>query len=115
MVLVYEKQFWPKDISEIFLLHIEKQSVEDFAKSLKEIFQNETIDIEMIRIIIEAIHRYDVLPSTDTPVLITWFGGPAAVLIEDFHSDLIGQICHRVLCHSLNISPGLNQPIRTLK
>ena len=115
VVMVYEKPLWPKSVSEIFLVHPDKESIIDLASSLKKIFVDEKIDMEIIRQIVAAIHRYDVLPSTETPVLITWFGGPAAMLIEDFPVQIIGQICHRVLCHSLNISAESNQPIRTLK
>lgn len=68
-----------------------------------------------LRKIIESIFQYDVPPSTQQPVLLCWFGGEAAVLIEDFDENLIGDICHEVLCFYLNISPKLNLPIRVLK
>lgn len=113
--MVYDKNFWPEDIYDIILLHTEKEQSIELSESLKEILNNEKIDLQIIKTIIEAIHRYDVLPSTDIPVLISWFGGPAALLIEDLSEMIIGQICHEVLCHYLDISSELNQPIRIIK
>jgi len=115
VVMVYEKIFWPENVCEIILLHTEEQYSIELAKLLKEILNNENVDVQVIQTIIKAILRYDVLPSTDIPVLISWFGGPAALLIEDLSELVIGQICHEVLCHYLNISSKLNQPIRILK
>ena len=105
-MLVYEKQFWPKNVQEIILLH----TSDEFISSL-----DEEIDPHVLKTIIQSIHRYDVLPSTETPVLICWFGGSAALLLEDLSESLIGRICHQVLCQSLNLSPDLHQPRRVLK
>lgn len=114
--MIYDKSFWPEDVNEIILLHTEEQQSIELSESIqKELLKNENIDVQTIQMIIQAIHRYDVLPSTDIPVLITWFGGPAALVIEDFSAEIIGQICHEVLCNCLNISSKFNQPIRTLK
>ncbi|CAF0784118.1 unnamed protein product [Adineta ricciae] len=107
VVLVYEKSFWPEDVKEMILLHTQKSLPIPLSESLN--------DLTDIRTIVEAIHRYDVLPSTDTPVLICWFGGPAAVLIENFSNEIIGQICHEVLCYFLNISSKSNLPINIVK
>jgi len=113
--MVYETMFWPEDICDIILLHTDKQQAIELSESLKELLNNEKVNIQIVKTIIEAIHRYDVLPSTDIPVLITWFGGQAALLIEDLSEIIVGQICHEVLCHYLNISSELNKPIRILK
>jgi hypothetical protein len=113
--LVYDKSFWPEDINDIILLNTEKEQSIELSESLKNILNNEKIDAQIIKTIIEAIHRYDVLPSTDVPVLISWFGGPAALLIEDLSEIIIGQICHEILCHYLDIPLELNQPIRIIK
>ena len=113
--MVYEKRFWPEDICEMILLHTEKQRSIEFSELLKEMFKNENVDNQVIETILQTIHRYDVLPSTDIPVLITWFGGPAALLLEDLSGNLIGQLCHEILCYYLNISPEFNQPIRIIK
>ncbi len=115
VVLVYDKSFWPEDINDIILLNTEKEQSIELSESLKNILNNEKIDAQIIKTIIEAIHRYDVLPSTDVPVLISWFGGPAALLIEDLSEIIIGQICHEILCHYLDIPLELNQPIRIIK
>lgn len=107
VILVYEKAFWPKDILEIIVLNTMKDHLSDSFDKYK---QN-----PRLRKIIESIFQYDVPPSTQQPVLLCWFGGEAAVLIEDFDENLIGDICHEVLCFYLNISPKLNLPIRVLK
>jgi hypothetical protein len=113
--MVYEKRFWSEDTDVMILLHIEKKQSIQFSESLNEMFKNENVNTQIIETILQAIHQYDVLPSTDIPVLITWFGGPAALLLEDLSENLIGQICHEVLCYYSNIPSELNQPIRIIK
>ena len=110
-----KNRFWPEKIREIILLHTEKQLSFELSESLKELLNVENIDSQVVSTIIQSIHRYDVLPSTDTPVLICWFGGPAAVLLEDLSEKLLGQICHEVLGNYLNRSTELNEPIHVLK
>jgi hypothetical protein len=113
--MVYEKRFWSENTDVMILLHIEKKQSIQFSESLNEMLKNENVNTQVIETILQAIHQYDVLPSTDIPVLITWFGGPAALLLEDLSENLIGQICHEVLCYYLNIPSELNQPIRIIK
>jgi hypothetical protein len=113
--MIYEKRFWPEKVKGISLLHTGKQLSFELSESLKELLNVEKIDADVVNTIIEAIYTYDVLPSTDIPVLICWFGGPAAVLLEDLSEKAIGQICHEVLCNCLNISWQSNEPNRILK
>jgi hypothetical protein len=113
--MIYEKSFWPENVQKIILLHTDKQLCLELSESLKELLDAEKIDAQIVKIIIETIHRYDVFSSTDIPVLICWFGGPGAVLLENLSDKLIGQICHEVLCNYLSLSPKLNEPIRVLK
>lgn len=113
--MVYEKRLWPKDIWEIILLHTKHEQLIELSRSIKDILNDEKIDLEVIKTIVEGIHKYSILPSTDIPVLICWFGGSGALLIEDLNENILGQICHGVLCHYLNISSKLNQPIRIIK
>ncbi|CAF3870832.1 unnamed protein product [Rotaria sordida] len=115
VIMIYEKLFWPENVGDIILLQAQKQKSIEFSNSLKNLLKTEKIDIQLINTIIEAIHRYVVLPSTNIPILICWFGGPAAVLLEDLSEYIIGQICHEVLCYYLNISFKLNPLIRVLK
>ncbi len=109
--MIYEKAIWPKDVYEIIVLHTHKEQRIELSESLN----TEKADVQTVNTIIKAIHRYDVLPSTDVPVLICWFGGLAAVLSENLSEQVIGQICHEVLCNYLDLSPQLNQPNRVLK
>jgi hypothetical protein len=113
--MVYEKSIWPENICEIVILRTDKQRSIELSESLKDMFKHENVDNQVIETIIQTIHRYDVLPSTDIPVLISWFGGPAALLLEDLSENLLGQLCHEVLCYYLNISSESNQPIRIIK
>lgn len=106
-ILVYKKAFWSSDISEILVLNTIKERLSDAFEKYK---QNPDI-----RKIIESIFQFDVIPSTKVPVLLCWFGGEAALLIEDFDENLVGAICHEVLCFYLNVSPEHNRPIRVLK
>ncbi|UJR27003.1 hypothetical protein I4U23_008308 [Adineta vaga] len=115
VILIYEKRFWPENVKEIIVLHTEKQPIIDLSNLLKELLDSTNIDVQTIRIIIEGIHRYDILPSTDTPILLCWFGGQSAVLVENFSEKVIGQICHEVLCYHLTISSKLNPIINILK
>ncbi|CAF5220704.1 unnamed protein product, partial [Rotaria magnacalcarata] len=103
-VLIYEKRFWPDAVGKIMLLDRQKQKSIEFSDSLKTLIKIEQIDERVVNTIIEAVHRYDELRSTNVPILICWFGGSAAVLIEDINENIIGQICHEVLCYYLNLS-----------
>ena len=113
--MIYEKSFWPANVDEILLLHTQKPSRIEFSQSLKTLLDSEKIDVQTVQTIAQAIHRYDVLTSTDVPVLVSWFGGPAAVLIEDFSERFIAQICHEVLCAYLNLPADLHPPVKALK
>jgi hypothetical protein len=113
--LIYEKRFWSPESHEIALIHTQKPLRMDFSESLKALLDVEKVDGETLDEIVQAIHQYDVLTSTDVPVLITWFGGPAAVLIENFSPKLIGQLCHEVLCGYLNISADSHPLVNALK
>ncbi|CAF1271176.1 unnamed protein product [Adineta steineri] len=112
VAMVYEKSFWPEDNYLIILLHTQKQKLLTLVESLKALLNTKETDIQTI---IEAIHMYEVLSSAEVPVLICWFGGPAALLLENLSEKVIGQICHEVLCNYLNISSELNQPKHVLK
>ncbi|CAF1341824.1 unnamed protein product [Rotaria magnacalcarata] len=114
-VLIYEKRFWPDAVGKIMLLDRQKQKSIEFSDSLKTLIKIEQIDERVVNTIIEAVHRYDELRSTNVPILICWFGGSAAVLIEDINENIIGQICHEVLCYYLNLSSKLNKLNRVLK
>ncbi|CAF1405759.1 unnamed protein product [Adineta steineri] len=112
VAMIYEKSFWPEENHLIILLHTQKQKLLTLSESLKALLNTKESDIQTI---IEAIHMYEVLSSAEVPVLICWFGGPAALLLENLSEKVIGQICHEVLCNYLNISSELNQPKHVLK
>jgi hypothetical protein len=113
--MIYEKEFWPEGVDQIILLHTQEEQSFELSESLRELLNTEKVHTQTVNTIIEAIYRFDVLPSTNIPVLTCWFGGPAAVLLENLSEKVISQICHEVLCNYLNISSDLNQPTRTLK
>ncbi len=75
----------------------------------------ERVNPEILQEIIDMIFHYDVLPSTNVPVLICWFAGSAAVMIETLSTQLVGQICHEVLCNYLNIAHEKHQLVHVLK
>ena len=56
------------------------------------------------------LFHYDVLPSTNVPLLICWFVGSTAIMIEKLSDQFAGQICHEVLCSGLNISSENFEP-----
>ncbi|CAF5121662.1 unnamed protein product, partial [Rotaria socialis] len=70
---------------------------------------------QIVQDIANMLFHYDVLPSTDIPVLICWLVGPTAVAAENLSEQLIGQICHEVLCRYLNIPQEKNQPVQILR
>ncbi|CAF2812249.1 unnamed protein product [Rotaria sp. Silwood2] len=82
---------------------------------LREQLHAERVDTDIFNAIVSMLFHFDVLPSTDIPVLICWFVGPAAIMIENLSEKLVGQICHEVLCNCLNIAQEKYQPVRTLK
>ena len=115
VIITYEKRFWAEDIGQMILLHTEKHKPIELSTSLKELFNKEKIDSATVNTIIEAIHRYDVLPSTNVPTLICWLTGSAALLTEDLGEQVVGQLCHEVLCDYMNVSSKLSPIIQVLK
>ena len=113
--MIYSQKFWPENINEIILLQTQTHQSSELSIACRDLAERERIDAQRIKTIMESIHRYDVLPSTDVPVLVCWFGGSAAVLLEDLSDHLIGQVCHEVLCYYLNVSLTTDGPRRTLK
>jgi len=102
--LVYKKKFWSKKASSIVLLHTNRQFQFEMSDQLREQLQNERVDPVVFDEIVRMLFHYDVLPSTDIPVLICWFVGPAAIMMEKLSEQLVGQICHEVVCSFLRIS-----------
>ena len=108
---MYEQRFWSPETKHIVVLHTREISAIPWSDRLKAAQVNE----ETLKTLVRAIHRYDVLPSSDVPVLICWFGGAAAVLLEDLAEDIMGGICHEVLCYYLQASADAHRPKRILK
>lgn len=102
--LVYKKKFWRKRGSSIALLHTNRQCQFEMSDQLREQLQNERVDPAVFDEIVRMLFHYDALPSTDVPVLICWFVGPAAIMMEKLSEQLVGQICHEVVCGFLRIS-----------
>ena len=115
VVVIYSHKFWPENINEIILLQTQTHRSSELSIACRDLAERENIDAQTIKTIMESIHRYDVLPSSNVPVLVCWFGGDAAVLLEELSDHLIGQVCHEVLCHYLNVPLTTDGPRRTLK
>ncbi|CAF4537313.1 unnamed protein product [Rotaria sp. Silwood1] len=115
VLLIYKKKFWNRHISHIALLHTKKDLSFEMSDGLRQQLHAERVDSDMFKEIVNMLFHFDVLPSTDIPVLIGWLVGPAAVMIENLSEQLVGQICHEVLCHCMNIAQETYQPVRVLK
>lgn len=115
VLLIYRKKFWRQNASSIALLHTQKQSQFEMSDGLRQQLQAERVDPQAFQSIVQMLFHYDVLPSTDIPVLICWFVGPPAELIEKLSEQLVGQICHEVLCSYMNIAHESHSPVRVLK
>lgn len=104
VVLIYKEKFWSDNASSFSLLKTnDGRSRFEMSQILKEKLQNERIDSKTYEEIVRMIFRYDVLPSTTLPVLTCWFAGQPAILTEKLSEDLLGQICHEILCSYLQI------------
>lgn len=101
--LIYKKRFWGKKASSIVLLHTDRQSKFDMSDQLREQLAHEHVDPAIFDEIVRMLFHYDVLPSTSIPVLISWFVGPAAIMMEGLSEQLVGQICHEVVCSFLQV------------
>lgn len=112
--MIYSERFWPENAGEFNLLNNRPQ---DFKPSdrLRSLMKNGNVDSNTFNDIVKNIFHYDVLPSTDLPVLICWFVGSAAVLTEKLSKELAGQICHEVLCSALKISQDQHRPTSVVK
>ncbi|CAF1041616.1 unnamed protein product [Rotaria sordida] len=115
VIMIYKKKFWSRHINSIVLLHTKKDLSFEISDELRQQLQIERVDSDMFKEIVNMLFHYDVLPSTDIPVLICWFVGPTAIMIENLSEKLIGQVCHEVLCNYLNIVQEKYQPVRILK
>lgn len=65
------------------------------------------INPKLCQQIIEGIFHYDVLSSSNIPVLICWFTDSAA--------EITGQICHEFVKHCLNLPPDEHQLVNVFK
>ena len=92
-------------MTEIVLLHTRKNPSFEMSDGLRQQLNAERVNPQMLEEMVQMLFHYDVLPSTDTPVLISWFVGPVAMMMERLDTKLVGQICHEVLCNYLKISP----------
>ncbi|CAF3307332.1 unnamed protein product [Rotaria socialis] len=115
VMLIYKKKFWHRKASSIVLLHMDKDRSFEISDALRQKLQVERVDSQIVQDIANMLFHYDVLPSTDIPVLICWLVGPTAVAAENLSEQLIGQICHEVLCRYLNIPQEKNQPVQILR
>jgi hypothetical protein len=113
--MIYKKKFWHQKAKGIALLHTEKRQAFQISDTLKQQLNVERVNPEIFQEIVDMIFHYDVLPSTDVPVLICWFAGSTAVTIENLSTQLIGQICHEVLCNYLNVPHEKYQLVDVLK
>jgi hypothetical protein len=101
--LIYKKRFWDAKATEITLLHTQRHPSFEMSDGLREQLNAERVDSRILQEIVQMLFHFDVLLSTDTPVLICWFVGQAGIMMERLNPQLVGQICHEVLCHSLKI------------
>jgi len=115
VVLIYKKKFWQESATSIVLWHTRKQQIFEMSDGLRQQLHAERVDPKIIQEIALGLFEYDVLPSTNIPVLICWFSGSAALLIENFNEQIVGQVCHEVLCSYLNVPQANHQPVRILK
>lgn len=113
--MVYKKKFWRPDATGIVVLHTEKRPLLEISDRLRQYLTAERVDLNMVQEIAQSLYHYDVLPSTDIPVLVCWFSGPAALMIENLSTELVGQICHEVLCRYLDVAHTNYQPVQLLK
>lgn len=103
---MYEQPFWSPETKHIVLLHTKDLS----AIQWSDLIKSKQINDETLKMFVRAIHRYDVLSSTKIPILICWFGGEAAVRLEEFSDEFIGQISHEVLCFYLGVDADVHRP-----
>jgi hypothetical protein len=113
--LIYKNRFWSSNASSIVLLHTQASSKIEISDKLQQQLQAEQVDPSMFQEMVRMIYHYDVLPSTNIPVLICWFVGAPAIMIENLSEQLVGQTCHEVLCNHLNIPQEKYPPVRILK
>ena len=113
--MIYKKKFWRSNASSIALLHTRKDQSFEMSDALRQQMQAERVDPQMLQELVRMLFQYDVLTSTDQPVLICWFVGSAALLMESLSTQLIGQLCHEVLCSYLNIDQQKYQPVHVLR
>jgi hypothetical protein len=86
--MICKNKFWPQNANSIALLHMEKCQSFEISDTLKQQLDMERVDPEILQQIADMIFHYDVLPSTDVPVLICWFAGSVAVMIETLSTQL---------------------------
>ncbi|UJR19656.1 hypothetical protein I4U23_022791 [Adineta vaga] len=115
VILVYKKKFWRQSANSIILLHTRKNQLFEMSDKLGQLLSGIQVDPNIAQEIAHGLSYCDVLPSTNIPVLVCWFGGPAAIMIENINEQAIGQICHEIICSYLKIDQERYQPIRTLK
>ena len=113
--MIYKENFWGKKFSSIVLLHTQKPEAFEMSAWLRERLLAERVDPQIFDEIVHTVFHFDVLPSTKEPILICWFAGPAAVMIEALSDPLAGQICHEVLCSYLGESYKKSPPLQILK
>ena len=113
--MIYKKKFWRHKANSIAILHTQKHQNFEMSDVLRQQLYAERVDPEIFQEIADMLFHYDVLPSTNIPVLICWLVGPPAVMIESLSEQLVGQICHEVLCSYLNVAQQNYQPVKILK
>ncbi|UJR16788.1 hypothetical protein I4U23_003687 [Adineta vaga] len=113
--LIYKTKFWKQHSTSIVMLHTQKNQSFQMSTLLRQQLDAEQVTSEIVHEIVQMLFHYDILLSTNIPVLICWFVGPAAINMERISSSTLGQICHEVLCNYLNIDHIEHQPIHILK
>ncbi|CAF1140308.1 unnamed protein product [Adineta ricciae] len=115
VILIYKKKFWRQSANSIILLHTQENHLFEMSDTLRQLLSNGSIDPSVVQEVAHGLSYCDVLPCTDIPVLVCWFGGPAAITIENFTEQFIGQICHETICSYLKIDQDRYPPVRVLK
>ncbi|CAF1377521.1 unnamed protein product [Adineta steineri] len=115
VVLIYTNKFWRENADSIKLLHTRKHQIFEMSDMLRQQLHDERIDPNVVQEIAHELSYCGVLPSTNIPVLICWFAGPIALIIENLNEQIVGQICHETICSYLKVDQNSYPLVRTLK
>ncbi|CAM2722127.1 unnamed protein product [Rotaria socialis] len=112
--LIYEKpmQFWPDDCREVFPIDVYCVPMKLNETHLACLAANDT-NRQDIMFILQSV--FCMSPRDERRVLTFWFGGNAAVLIENISNDVLKCLLHGVACHYLNQGKESDPPVQIFK